>query len=124
VLTAPRLWRDRENGLNARQCPEVCQAKGKSNVALAEILSESQVMAQTSLSPPNTSFDRLEDPLQIQLHGLNSQLLPRATATGTKRLARIFHAEALNHRIVFAVRPMEIGERHAAAVLILGPFAG
>ena len=103
--------------------PRGMPSKREIRVAAPEILSESQVIAQTSASKPKTSSTAFRIPCQIS-STLNSELvLFLAGDRNEKRLAEFLDAETANH-ILGLWRDHEIGESLAARRVNPRPVGG
>src|SRR5215470_5114845 len=103
--------------------PKGMPIKSEINVALPEILRESQVICHTSASKPMTSSMALIIPCQIN-STLSSQLFFLLSSHGDEqRLAEFFHTEAANHALCLR-RDHEIGEGLATGGIDPWPVGG
>ena len=93
--------------------PRGMPSKREISVAAPEILSDSQVIDQTSASKPKISSTALTPPCQIRSTLRSELVFFLARDRNEQRLAELFHAEVLDDLLRLR-RNHEIGESLAA----------
>src|SRR5580765_6822839 len=123
VLTSAAMIDRPGKRARASAMPRGMPSKREIRVAAPEILSESQVIAQTSASKPRTNSTAFRMPCQIRSM-LNSDLvLLLAGNRNEKRLAEFFNAETADH-ILGLGRDHEVRESLAARRVNPRPVGG